>query len=48
MPVMNEKAKFAVKTLKRYAKENSVLPRSTSDLSPLETWLILNLWSKEK
>lgn len=29
--------------LKQYAEENQVPPRSTSDLSPLEQWLILKL-----
>lgn len=41
---MEDKAEFAVKVLRRYALENSVLPRSTSDLSPMESWLILRLW----
>lgn len=40
---MNEKAEFAVKVLKEYAEQNQVLPRSTSDLSKLEEWLILQL-----
>ena len=40
---MNKEAEFAVKILHQYAKENSVIPRSTSDLSPLEGWLIKNL-----
>lgn len=40
---MNDKAKFAVKTLKRYSEENGVPNRSTRDLSPLEQWLILQL-----
>jgi len=40
---MNEKAEFAVRVLKQYALENSTLPRSTSDLSPMEEWLILRL-----
>ena len=40
---MNELAEFAVKILKRYAKENQVTPRSTSDLSKLEEWLIAEL-----
>lgn len=42
----NEKAEFAVKTLKRYAAENHTLPRGTSDISPLEEWLILELMKK--
>lgn len=35
---------FAVIILKQYAKENQVLPRSTSDLSKLEEWLLLQLF----
>jgi hypothetical protein len=35
--------KHAVRLLKLYADENQVLPRSTSDLSPLEKWLIMQL-----
>ena len=40
---MNEKAEFAVEILKKYAKENQLMPRSTSDLSKLEQWLIIQL-----
>lgn len=40
---MNEKAEFAVRVLKQYALENGIPARSTSDLSPMETWLILHL-----
>ena len=40
---MNEKAEFAVRVLKEYALENQVPARSTSDLSPMEQWLILRL-----
>lgn len=40
---MNEKAEFAVRVLKQYALENQVPVRSTSDLSPMEQWLILRL-----
>lgn len=45
---MNEKAEFAVKTLKEYAKQNQVPVRSTSDLSPLEEWLIMDLLISKK
>tara|TARA_R110000803_G_scaffold69058_2_gene131230 strand:+ start:12080 stop:12226 length:147 start_codon:yes stop_codon:yes gene_type:complete len=45
---MNEKAEFAVETLKEYAKQNQVLPRSTSDLSKLEEWLIIELLRVKK
>ena len=44
---MNDKAEFAVKILHEYAKEQGIVPRSTSDLSPLEEWLILRLFAKE-
>ena len=40
---MNEKAEFAVRVLKQYALENYIPARSTSDLSPMEQWLILRL-----
>ena len=40
---MNEKADFAVRVLKQYALENQIPARSTSDLSPMEEWLILRL-----
>lgn len=40
---MNEKAEFAVRVLRQYALENQVHARSTSDLSPMEQWLILRL-----
>lgn len=42
---MSEVAEFAVKKLKQYAEENNVLPRSTTDLSPLEQWLLLQLFN---
>ena len=37
------KADYAVELLKQYAMENQTLIRSTSDLSPLEQWLLLKL-----
>lgn len=40
---MNEKAEFSVRVLKQYALENQIPARSTSDLSPMEQWLILRL-----
>lgn len=40
---MNAKAEQAVKILKEYAVEGLILQRDTSDLSPLETWLLLRL-----
>lgn len=45
---MNKKAKFAVKLLKEYALENQTTARSTSDISPLEEWLILKLYDIER
>ena len=42
-----ELPKFAVKILHQYAEETQVLPRSTSDLSKLEEWLIIQLFKKE-
>jgi hypothetical protein len=45
---MNKKAEFAVEILKEYAKQNQVLPRSTSDLSKLEEWLIIELLRVKK
>lgn len=41
----NEKAEFAVKILLEYAKENGINGRDTTDLSPLEKWLILRLYN---
>lgn len=41
--MINENGYYANKILKQYAKENNLLPRSTSDLSGLEEWLILKL-----
>jgi len=45
---MNEKAEFASQILKRYAYEHQILARSTSDISPLEEWLILQLFYSTK
>lgn len=45
---MNKKAKFAVKTLKEYAIENQTTARGTTDISPLEEWLILKLYDIER
>jgi hypothetical protein len=42
---MNKKAEFTVKILKEYVKENQVMPRSTSDLSRLEEWLIMKIFT---
>jgi hypothetical protein len=41
----NKEVEFADKVLKHYANENQIPVRSTSDLSPLETWLIKRLFS---
>lgn len=35
---------FSFTLLKQYAKEQKLTTRSTSDLSPLEIWLINELW----
>ena len=40
-----KKSKFAVKILLEYAKENGINGRDTTDLSPLEEWLILRLYN---
>ena len=41
---MNQKEKFAVEIIKQYANEKHIPARSTSDLSPMEKWLILRLF----
>jgi len=41
---INEEASFAIKTLRRYADEKGIPHRSTSDLSPLEEWLIMEMY----
>lgn len=38
---------FAVKILKEYAAENGMNGRDTTDLSPLEKWLIVRLFKSE-
>lgn len=45
---MKEKAEFAVKTLREYAKQQGFSTRNTSDLSTLEEWLIIELLRVEK
>lgn len=47
-PVISPIAQFAVKTLKKYALQTSNLPRSTSDLSRFEEWLIIQLYEAQK
>ena len=42
---MKDKAEFAVDILLEYAKENGINGRDTTDLSPLESWLILRLYN---
>ena len=42
---MNDTAKYAVKILKKYAKEKGTMVRGTSDLSPLEEWLIKMMYT---
>ncbi len=46
--IPTEKSEFAVEILKQYATENGIPARSTSDLSPMEEWLIIQLFIKEK
>lgn len=41
------KAEFAVEILKQYALENGIHPRDTTDLSPLEKWLIIFMYNNE-
>ena len=45
---INGKAEFAVKILLEYANENGINGRDTTDLSPLEKWLILRLYNVEE
>ena len=42
---MKDKAEFAVNILLEYAKENGINGRDTTDLSPLESWLISRLYN---
>lgn len=44
----NEKADFAVQLLRKYAHQTGNLLRGTSDLSPLEEWLIVQLIEQSK
>jgi hypothetical protein len=39
----SKKSNFVLNTLEEYTKQTGVLPRSTSDLSPLEEWLLIEL-----
>lgn len=47
-PVINEKAEFAVQMLRKYAHQTGNMLRGTSDLSPLEEWLIIQLYEAQK
>jgi len=42
-----EHIKFICDTLRAYSKEAGFPPRSTSDLSPLEEWLLMRLYSEK-
>jgi len=42
-----EHVKFMVDILLAYAKENMIPVRSTSDLSPLEEWLLMRLYNEK-
>lgn len=44
----NEKAEFAVQVLRKYAHQTGNTLRGTSDLSPLEEWLIIQLMLAQK
>ena len=44
----NELANFAVKTLIEYADECGTTVRGTSDISPLEEWLIIRLYNEKE
>lgn len=44
---MNEKVNFAINVLKQYAEERGEMIRGTTDLSPLEEWLIMKLFKAE-
>lgn len=44
----NELAQFAVKTLREYADECGTTVRGTSDISPLEEWLIIRLHNEQE
>ena len=41
-----KKVAFVIKILRQYADETGSLVRSTSDLSPLEEWLLIQLFLK--
>lgn len=45
---INEKAEFAVQMLRKYAHQTGNMLRGTSDLSPLEEWLIIQLMLAQK
>ena len=45
---MNKRAEAITRILKEYAFMNQVLPRSTSDLSSMEAWLIMKLIDAEQ
>jgi hypothetical protein len=44
----NHLTNFAVKTLREYADECSTTVRGTSDISPLEEWLITRLFNEQE
>ena len=44
---MNTTAEKAIEILKQYAKESGTTVRSTSDLSPMEEWLIAQLKAEQ-
>lgn len=46
--VAHKLSEFAVSILQEYANENQILIRSTSDLSPLEAWLLERMYKAYK
>jgi hypothetical protein len=46
--IVNDKVKFALEILKKYSDQSGNLPRATSDLSPLEEFLIMELYQANR
>lgn len=45
---MKTKAELAEPIMRQYAEENGIPPRSTSDLSPMEQWLLIQIIIRDK
>ena len=43
---MTNLPEFAVAIIRQYANETGTKPRSTSDISPFEEWLIIQLYNE--